>query len=111
MRSATYNHMHRNDPALQDERREEAIEARAAEILADDDELLDASCENPDVARALCNVIRHNMDRTNWTRGGLYADILTPPPVLLFATAALRAALYEVARKQVDKEIEGRKEP
>ncbi len=85
-----------------DDKREDAITARAAEILADNNALTNAAAEDTAVERALCDVVRIAMDRTKWKVGARLERI--PPPTFLIATTALRAALYAYAERELDKE-------
>lgn len=85
-----------------DEAREEAITARAAEILADTNELMNAAGSDDKIAAALCEVARLCMDRTGWGWNAEHGRIA--PFALLPATTALRAAIYEHAEREWDKE-------
>lgn len=84
---------------------DDMVDARAAEILADDNELTNAAAEDSNIHRALCHIVRINMDRTSWPRGGIYADIVTPPHALTFATTALRIAISEYACRELEKRM------
>lgn len=85
---------------------EAACEARAAEILADNNELTNAAAEDPAIERALCEIARICMNKRERWIGHWCRDIgefvSVPPPEFLANTTALRAAISEYARRKLE---------
>jgi hypothetical protein len=85
--------------------RDDLIEARAAEILADNNQLSNAMGCEPKIEQAVCDIARICADRLSWENvgyGRFYRNV--PPPALLAATTALRDALSNFAEKEMDAE-------
>jgi hypothetical protein len=83
---------------------EDEIDARVAELLADPAELGNASGADPAIEQAIGYLARISMDGTIWEHiVDQFGSIRSMAPrIFLDATTALRAALFEYARKELE---------